>query len=245
MRVTLRPANQTPLDLNASSGTRKRPGRRDHGRVQRLQTRRAHRITLTGHQVDDGRPLVGGEHAPRPAPPLLPPTGPRPWATAARGTAMIECIGPGRDAIELPPRAAEPRSGSTPKAQPHDKKTALTERQSKARAGEVLRISDPVTGSSQGSETGEQRCAQPRATASNRSIDEPSDSQTCTSEAWVAFRQCYSRDVSASLTRKRSLVQSQYRPLATSQLKAGHSLCLHRRPLPVRDLPGDHVRLPR
>jgi hypothetical protein len=161
-------------ELRSALASRKRPGDAITEEFNDSRPDGAHHITLTGHHVDDGRPLLGGEHAPRLLPVRLPrrstSTGPRPWATAARGTPMIEYIGPGRDAIKPPPRAPSLEAGSTPKEQPHGKETALTERQRKAPAGEVLGIRDPVIGSSRGSETGEQRCAQPHATASNRNL---------------------------------------------------------------------------
>ena len=71
-------------------------------------------------------------------------------------------------------------------------------------------------GSVRGSETGVQPAPELRSTAPNcvrsslptsRQISKPA-----VQAFLVAYRHCDSRGVSASLTRKRSLVQSQYRP---------------------------------
>ena len=101
------------------------------------------------------------------------------------------------------------------------KEMTLTGRQSKIPVGEVLTIHAALMGSVGGSETGEQRCAQLHATASNCEFDKPSDRQTCTSGACSDFFDSINSEMTSSLTRKRSLVQSQYRPQVLLQVRAG------------------------
>jgi len=173
------PYGAPQVERAASSGTGKRPGA-TRSRKRSTTPGGVHRITLTDHQVGEGRALHGGEHAPRLLPVPLPhcstSTGPCPRAAAARDTLMIECIRPGRDASEPPPRAAEPRSrfhSRGPATRLRNGADRASEKSSRWRSAQNSR---PVTGTFQGSETGEQRCPQPHATALNCNTDEPSDS---------------------------------------------------------------------